>query len=309
MSVKSQALRALVLERLAVAADEIFALFEQTIAQFEEEVLRSKLMQQPRVLLYKEDIQTVTVGVDVHCDQVIKEEPIKMRPQEVNPPIELQYPSMALKSEERDPTAEQRRDPTGEQCDGEEPGCSSDLILDNNRPSYSFSDTDDSIDWGRLAQKTTRHNNAYRMEDSAEFRDNSHGSESFLSAEALEKHLEIHAEQRWISCPICNKVLSSKSTFKQHLITHSKHKPFTCSVCKHRFSQKRHFDEHMRIHTGEKPLSCAKCDMKFRQQYSLMRHVLSKHSTDKPFRCSICQKGFVEKWHYEVHMRKHAGAS
>ena len=37
-----QLLRALVTERLAVAADEIFGLVEQTIAEFREEAVRSK---------------------------------------------------------------------------------------------------------------------------------------------------------------------------------------------------------------------------------------------------------------------------
>ncbi|KAJ0066248.1 hypothetical protein NL108_004127 [Boleophthalmus pectinirostris] len=39
---KSQTLRALVNERLTAAAEEIFALFERTIAEYEEEVCRSK---------------------------------------------------------------------------------------------------------------------------------------------------------------------------------------------------------------------------------------------------------------------------
>ncbi|KAK7930650.1 hypothetical protein WMY93_007045 [Mugilogobius chulae] len=293
MSLNNEALRGLVLQRLAVAADEIFALFERTFAQYEQEFQRSKLMQQPREVLYNEDIQTVTVGVDISSD-----EPIKANHQ-VTPPVELQYPSVTLKSERQDPVQEIRQD-------GEEPGCSTDLILDNNRQPYSYSDTDDSSDWRLLDEKTTTthsNNNATSVEYSAEYQDDSQRSKSFT--ENTEKQLQIPTWHKIIPCSICNKTFTSNSMLKQHLISHSKHKPFKCPVCKHRFSQKRHFDEHMRIHTGEKPLSCSECDMRFRQQYSLMRHVLSKHSADKPYRCSFCQKGFVEKWHYEVHVRKH----
>ena len=39
---KGQTLRALVNERLTAAAQEIFALFERTIAEYEEELCRSK---------------------------------------------------------------------------------------------------------------------------------------------------------------------------------------------------------------------------------------------------------------------------
>ncbi|XP_055078082.1 uncharacterized protein LOC129456276 [Periophthalmus magnuspinnatus] len=116
MSLKVHALRGLVMERLTAAADEIFALFERTFAQYEEEVL-GKLLQQPRVVLYKEDIQTVTVGEDIRSDQIIKEEEQINNEQEVDPPIKVQYPISA---------DENRQDPSGEQCDGEEPGCSAD---------------------------------------------------------------------------------------------------------------------------------------------------------------------------------------
>ncbi|KAK7918780.1 hypothetical protein WMY93_010064 [Mugilogobius chulae] len=65
---KRDGLRALVQERLTAAAEEIFALFEGTIAEFEEELRRSKEENQkkqelleavlnPSVVLFRESVQ------------------------------------------------------------------------------------------------------------------------------------------------------------------------------------------------------------------------------------------------------------
>ncbi|KAJ0033634.1 hypothetical protein NQD34_000741 [Periophthalmus magnuspinnatus] len=327
MSVKTQALKDLVVERLVVAADEIFELFERTFAQYEEEVLRSRYLPQPPEVIHKPDFQTVIVGLNVGTDQAIKKESIKIK-QEVDPPMELQYSSVTVKSEEQDPEEETRPDLSGEQCDGEEPGCSTDLSLDNNRRPYSCSDNDSD-------EETTKSNgeepSTSPVKDTAENHVNnannnfssstiivSNGAEkrdkqpkcnlcykTFKSVKALERHLEFHPGP--FTCEICNKVHSDRSNYKKHLRIHAEQKPFRCSVCERGFTQKRHMNEHMRIHTGEKPLSCSDCGMTFRQKNSLMRHVLSKHSEHKPYSCPICMKGFVQKWHLVVHMRGHTG--
>ncbi|XP_072319694.1 uncharacterized protein [Eucyclogobius newberryi] len=334
MSVKTQALKDLVVERLVVAADEIFLLFERTFAQYDEEVLQAKfLQQQNRKVLHKEDFQTVIVGLNVGTDKVIKEELMEIK-QEVNPPIEMQYPSVTLKCEEPEPAEENRRDLTGEQCDGEEPGCSSHRIVDNNKLTYSCSATDSE----KKNNNNAEEHNASLMKDLAENnvnRNNSFSSnntttttttppnkgnnggnkdkvpkctlcyKTFKSIKALERHLEFHPGP--FTCETCNKDYTDRSNYKKHLRIHSDQKPFRCSVCERGFTQKRHMNEHMRIHTGEKPLSCSECGMTFRQKNSLMRHVLSKHSADKPYSCPICLKGFVQKWHLVVHMRGHTG--
>ncbi|XP_072319455.1 uncharacterized protein [Eucyclogobius newberryi] len=335
MSVQSQVqvpLRDLVLERLAVAADEIFALFERTFAQYEEEVLGSKLMQQTQLLLFK-DIQSVTVGVDIGSDQVFETEPIKIK-QEVNPPINLQCPSVTVKCEEPEAAEEKQQDRPGEQCDEEEPGCSSQMILDNCEQPYSCSSTEE---WECVATTTTKNkeqeqnteSHTSHMKDLANNNVNCDSSFSsnivmsnedeqrdvvhrcsqcymtFTNLKALAVHLEIHPGP--FTCPICCTHHHVLRTYKQHLRTHPVQKTFSCSVCKHSFSRKRHMDEHMRIHTGEIPFSCSVCGRKFRQRNSVERHILTMHSEYKPYRCLVCQRGFVQKLHFAAHMRGHTG--
>lgn len=50
---KVQMLRSLVNQRLAAAADEIFGLFERTIAEYEEELGRCKEENQPQLRLHR----------------------------------------------------------------------------------------------------------------------------------------------------------------------------------------------------------------------------------------------------------------
>ncbi|KAK7930652.1 hypothetical protein WMY93_007047 [Mugilogobius chulae] len=330
LSVQTQALKDLVVERLVVAADEIFVLFERTFAQYEEEVLQSKYLQQTQT--HKEDVQTIIVGLNASTDRPIKEEPIEIK-QEVDSPIQIQYPIAILKPDEQHKAEEMRQ--IGKQCDGDEPGCSSQAILDDNRQPYSCSDVDSDKTTNSNAEET----NPNLIKDSTETNVNLNNSfgrntnptiatssttttssnvenkakipkctlcyKTFKSVKALDRHLEFHPGP--FTCEICHKDYTDRSNYKKHLRIHSEQKPFRCSVCERGFTQKRHMNEHMRIHTGEKPLSCSQCGMTFRQKNSLMRHVLSKHSEDKPYSCPICLKGFVQKWHLMVHMRGHTG--
>uniref|UniRef100_A0A3B3Z7C8 C2H2-type domain-containing protein n=1 Tax=Periophthalmus magnuspinnatus TaxID=409849 RepID=A0A3B3Z7C8_9GOBI len=263
-----------------------------------ETLIHSKLLS--KVVHQTVYIQAVTVGED----QVIKEELIKIK-QEVDPPSKLQDPSVTVKSEEPDPEKETRLNASGEQCDGEEPGCSTDLSLDNNRRPYSCSDTDDSDKW-ETTNSNGKEQNANLMKDATEngvICGNSLSSDTVMSNEyraiihrcsqcnmsfekvsALEVHLRLHPGP--FTCEICHKNISQKRAYQQHLRMHTQKKPYKCSVCKRSFKQSCHLKQHMFIHTGEKPFSCSYCGRGFRQQNSLMRHVLSRHSEYKPFKCS-----------------------
>lgn len=55
MSVKVELLRSLVEQRLTAAAEEIFGLFERTIAEYEEELCRTKEENQRQRLILDDD--------------------------------------------------------------------------------------------------------------------------------------------------------------------------------------------------------------------------------------------------------------
>lgn len=290
MSFRSQALRDLVVERLAVAADEIFALFERTFAEYEEEFLQSKLLETRTEELSKEDcpdVQSLSEQTDVDSGL----EHIKYEEREI--PVEVRVPSASLKCEEKtnkytflqqEPVLEPGPDPDGERSDREEPGCSLDLNMKGFGP-CGYSDTDDSEDWESSAKRATSDGQTNTC-----FQINS-GRESLTWNNPLE------FSGKTVSFPREQLPLFSHSEVKD--------KPFSCSVCNKSFPQKRILTAHMRIHTGEKPYHCKPCGLSFRFQQNYFQHDLAVHRKEKPFRCRVCKKDFVDKVEMIAHRNSH----
>uniref|UniRef100_A0A3Q3WH12 C2H2-type domain-containing protein n=1 Tax=Mola mola TaxID=94237 RepID=A0A3Q3WH12_MOLML len=109
-----------------------------------------------------------------------------------------------------------------------------------------------------------------------------------------------------LSCSVCSRKYSSKSSLRNHMRLHSEGKYVTCSVCKKKFPSRGELDKHMRIHTGEKPFKCSICDKAFIQNSSLTVHMRG-HTGEKPFSCSLCEKSYAVKSTLRMHMRKHTG--
>ncbi|CAI2296869.1 unnamed protein product [Caenorhabditis sp. 36 PRJEB53466] len=88
---------------------------------------------------------------------------------------------------------------------------------------------------------------------------------TFTRKNDLERHLEIHSDERPYQCPHCSSTFRRKSTLKVHVATHSEQPPqLQCTVCERSFYEKKTLVIHMRIHTGEQPYKCRYCDLHFR---------------------------------------------
>uniref|UniRef100_A0A8C5DP58 C2H2-type domain-containing protein n=1 Tax=Gouania willdenowi TaxID=441366 RepID=A0A8C5DP58_GOUWI len=62
----------------------------------------------------------------------------------------------------------------------------------------------------------------------------------------------------------------------------------------------------LKIHAREKPVKCNICSKCFIQKSDLKRH-LKIHTGEKPFKCDVCNKCFILKHHLQSHMVIHTG--
>ncbi|XP_072294022.1 uncharacterized protein [Eucyclogobius newberryi] len=217
MCERSLALRALVNARLTAAAEEIFALVERTIAEYEEELCRSKEENQRNQQLL-DSVLSPQVSGHTTADVQIKTE---MSEDEAGPALD---PLSAAGHAQRSQTTAGQTEPD---CD--------DWSRDwEPRPGVSSQLTDlDDEDFNNQVQNLS----------TEMFRATSHGASHGASPAACEDEAKVKHE-----CPVCNKKLGRKQELKRHMLLHTGEKPFSCPVCHKRFIQKSNLKSHIVTH-------------------------------------------------------------
>ncbi|XP_068188666.1 zinc finger protein 37-like [Antennarius striatus] len=306
---KGQMLRALVKQRLTAAAEEIFGLFERTIAEYEEELCRSKeenerqrelldAVFKPQLRIQKTafpaDVQLLLVGKD----NVLPEQQPDWRSgldQE-----NLPEPSHSNQNQDGLWTRQEGEHlqglteftftpvPVKTENDEEEPQLHHDR-RDDGEPEPSRN-----LDPDRPDQMTG---------DFPQIRTSNAWKEAPGASPGVEPKRTGAEEQ--LSCSECGKSFSRKFCLQIHKRTHTGEKPYGCSVCGKRFNQRNKFIEHTRRHTGQDMLSCALCGKKFAFQYRLRNHMRT-HTGEKAFSCAVCGKGLRYRGELVQHMSRHA---
>ncbi|KAM8859965.1 uncharacterized protein AB9W97_019749 [Spinachia spinachia] len=334
---KVQMLRYLVKQRLAEAAEEIFGLFERTIAEYEEDASRLKedneRLAKRLHAVFNPEVRIQRAGWFAHSSH--------LHPSTQYGP-DLQQRFMLNKKQQKEPAPtniKEEQEPTHIKEEQEDPDIKEKPLhgLEEDDLKVSFipvKSEEDEAESSHLHQRHTKGDgqdcrglepdrnsgpsepgtdektgDSSETEDSDVWnktrepqlvfntRNNDDGSDSDSRCRTSEKPL---------ICSKCKKTFGSINKLKRHMMTHLSVKPFSCSECAKSFTENGKLKTHIRSHTGEKPFSCPQCAKSFTENGKLKTHMRS-HSGEKPFSCPQCAKSFTENGTLKMHMRCHTG--
>lgn len=103
-------------------------------------------------------------------------------------------------------------------------------------------------------------------------------------------------------CNDCGKWINSRAAMTKHLEIHGE-KKFACNVCGYSTFTVEVMRRHVLTHVEDKPHKCELCNKSYIQRVQLQRH-LEKHSGNL---CTKCGKRFASRAKLLVHMREHMG--
>ncbi|XP_061785839.1 uncharacterized protein [Nerophis lumbriciformis] len=296
---KTQMLRTLVNQRLNVAVDEIFLVLERTIAEFEEELSRTKEdnERQRQLLDAVFNNQVVLQRADVYEEHIspeqqefiarVEQEPpqpchIKEEDQ-LHSPEELEkFPEISVTVKNED---DGDKDEHKEKLEVQPSSSSSTQHMTTEADGGSQADN-------LLAPLSDRYDPTSNAPDTDD--------------EDPKADMTYHTDHTYFKCSQCDKTFNHRCSLKRHTKTHTGEKPFVCSICGKTFYQKADFKIHTRIHTGEKPFPCSVCGAGFVRSQHLKRH-MRIHTGENTYSCVICSKSFCERTALVVHMRRHTG--
>ncbi|XP_063697479.1 zinc finger protein 99-like [Culicoides brevitarsis] len=135
----------------------------------------------------------------------------------------------------------------------------------------------------------------------------------FPNSEALKSHLAYqHSEERNFPCPNCDKAFKTKINLNSHIqrihIPTELKEKFQCERCDFFSYCGKSFKAHQAIHvdTEDCPYKCQICQRGFVSKHRFKEHEKS-HSDERPYQCDYCEKAFRRKADCKVHMRYHTG--
>ncbi|XP_076005826.1 uncharacterized protein LOC143000403 isoform X2 [Genypterus blacodes] len=335
---KVQHLRALVNQRLILAAEEIFCLFERTIAEYEEEIERQRRQLKKNEInktVLQQDVQRSIVSEDEQqrwspsMEQLepqsphIKEEHDHLRNRQVGPQLqELEETELAafpfihtpVKNEitaEKAQSAQRRPIQTQEEASSS----SKHRKWDHDREDCAEPEAEGNLDSGAHSQSAMGPEAEGCCEDWKEplscFETEAEDCDDYWketmdpqSGSQTLSDAGCNSVRKLFSCPQCGKTFGSNQYLQRHVRCHAEAKTFLCSFCGKRFTKSSNLTTHLRVHTGEKPFTCSVCNTSFSLRCTLVTH-MRIHTGEKPFICFLCGKRFTKKANLKVHMAVH----
>uniref|UniRef100_UPI0037E92C4C zinc finger protein OZF-like n=1 Tax=Semicossyphus pulcher TaxID=241346 RepID=UPI0037E92C4C len=339
---KVQMLRACVSQRLTAAAEEIFELFERTIAEYEEELCRAKEKQRkildavfnPEVRLHRADIQQLLVSNEEVPPEQQEWSPCLDQKDPSDPPLikeeqeevwtnqkegqlhELEeadimkftFTPVPVKSEEEKPHLLQfQHSQTEEHRDAE---C---LKTAADGEDCGGSEPDRSFNPDSHLQPVTHDESSHSSEcetkvRSCDWEETSEPQSGLNPLQNKEEPVE-DKECNNVNTPVsseCSTSFGQKQQLQKHTGIQKGVKPFSCSVCGKIYPDKISLTKHMKRHSEGTCFTCSVCKKSFPWRGELVRH-MRIHTGEKPFSCSSCGIRFSQRIHLTSHLRVHTG--
>ncbi|XP_033107737.1 uncharacterized protein LOC117109485 [Anneissia japonica] len=109
-------------------------------------------------------------------------------------------------------------------------------------------------------------------------------------------------------CSVCDYVGKKESSLRYHMRIHAENRQFKCMLCSYASKTKNNLILHMRTHNGMSPLKCPECDFRGATNKIIQEHMMSKHTRERPYKCTICgwdtcYSGNMWK-HMDMHRKK-----
>ncbi|XP_030002733.1 zinc finger protein 37-like isoform X2 [Sphaeramia orbicularis] len=326
MSPKVQILRSLVEQRLTAAVEEIFGLFERTIAEYDEELCRTKKENQrqrqildcvwnPRVLIHKTDVQQLlVVKEEVPPEQqewnpiVDQDEPELEPPHIIEEQEELwtsqevnitKFPFTPVPVKSKDGNEKVKSSQLNHTQIDETMVASSELDCGGSEPSCS------SYPHKYLQTKTDEQNeDSEESEDRDEDQTLNHKPESKLPTNSSNEQTETETDGD-----------NGGGSEPDMNLVHME------SVKGRTVDSKSFLEEHMDTPTGQKRVGSSECEATFSkkknttQETNSPRDMMTNNDPTpgvvgrekKVYRCSVCLKTYCQKSYLEIHKRTHTG--
>ncbi|XP_067468984.1 gastrula zinc finger protein xFG20-1-like [Thunnus thynnus] len=339
---KVQMLRASVTQRLTAAAEEIFVLFERSIAEYEEELSRSKEKNErqrklldavfnPQLQLHRADIQQL------------------LKSKEEVPPEQQEWSSSLHQEDPEPPHIKEEQEELWSSQEGEQlQGLEEADITKFTFTSVPVKSEDDEkkLQFLQLHQRQTEENREAALEELEEVditkftvipapvkseedeekpllqlhqrqTEDNREAEPTASISIEQMETETDGEDCGGSEPVMNlhpgghlqpdtddKTLDSPETDVSDDWTETREPQSDLNSLKN----KEILVSDMKFNTGNNSFICSQCGKKFASEESLQRHMtLSHHTGMNAFSCELCNKTFTHKIYLTIHMGVHTG--
>lgn len=94
----------------------------------------------------------------------------------------------------------------------------------------------------------------------------------------LERHRQLHIEERNVVCEHCGKTFTTISILKDHVLyVHNMERQFVCEECGKAFKRNSLLNRHKMSHQQIRPFTCEQCGAAFKRSHHLTRHMESCH--------------------------------